>query len=76
MLTKKCLQIRIIYYFHNEVVLGWNLTSSSTIIIKLLLIIQYINCGGSKTWALAVGLSTTFYQQYVRGEEIIRESRN
>ena len=43
MLTKKCLQIRIIYYFHNEVVLGWNLTSSSTIIIKLLLIIQYIN---------------------------------
>ena len=43
MLTKKCLQIRIIHYFHNEVVLGWNLTSSSTIIIKLLLIIQYIN---------------------------------
>ena len=43
MLTKKCLQIRIIYYFHNEVVPGWNLTSSSTIIIKLLLIIQYIN---------------------------------
>ena len=33
-------------------------------------------CGGSKTWALAVGLSTTFYQQYVRGEEIIREPRN
>ena len=35
-----------------------------------------IYCGGSKTWALAVGLSTTFYQQYVRGEEIIREPRN
>ena len=33
-------------------------------------------CGGSKTWALAVGLSTTFYQQYVREEEIIREPRN
>ena len=31
MLTKKCLQIHIIYYFHNEEVLGWNLTSSSTI---------------------------------------------
>ena len=31
------------HYFQNEVVLGWNLTSSSTIIIKLLLIIQYIN---------------------------------
>ena len=26
-------------------------------------------CGGAKTWALAVGLSTTFYQQCVRGEE-------
>ena len=33
-------------------------------------------CGGSKTWALAVGVSTTFYQQYVRGEETIREPRN
>ena len=36
----------------------------------------YYYCGGSKTWALAVGLSTTFYQQYVRGEEIIRKPRN
>ena len=34
------------------------------------------NCGGSKTWALAVGLSITFYQQYIRGEEIIRKPRN
>ena len=31
---------------------------------------------GSKTWALAVGLSTTIYQQYVRGEEIIGKPRN
>ena len=26
-------------------------------------------CGGAKTWALALGLSPTFYQQYARGEE-------
>ena len=25
-------------------------------------------CGGAKTWALTLGLSPTFYQQYVRGE--------
>ena len=35
-----------------------------------------INCGGAKTWALALGLSPTFYQQYVRGEEIIGKPRN
>ena len=28
------------------------------------------------TWALALGLSPTFYQQYVRGEEIMGEPRN
>ena len=33
-------------------------------------------CGGAKTWALALGLSPTFYQQYVRGEEIMGEPRN
>ena len=33
-------------------------------------------CGGAKTWALALGLSLTFYQQYVRGEEIMGEPRN
>ena len=33
-------------------------------------------CGGAKTWALAMGLSTTFYQQYVRGEEIIGKPRS
>ena len=33
-------------------------------------------CGGAKTWALAVGLSTTFYQQCIRGEEIIWKPRN
>ena len=32
-------------------------------------------CGGEKTWTLALGLSLTFYQQYVRGEEIMGESR-
>ena len=32
------------------------------------------SCGGAKTWALAVGLSTTFYQQCVRGEENHRET--
>ena len=37
---------------------------------------MYVKCGGSKTWALTVGLSTTFYQQYVQGEEIISEPRN
>ena len=37
---------------------------------------SYIYCGGAKTWALAVGLSTTFYQQCVRGEEIIGKPRN
>ena len=31
---------------------------------------------GSKTWALTMGLSTTIYQQYVRGEEIIGKPRN
>ena len=31
---------------------------------------------GSKTWALAAGLSTTFRQQYIRGEEIIWKPRN
>ena len=29
------------------------------------------NCGGAKTWALALDLSPAFYQQYVRGEEIM-----
>ena len=38
--------------------------------------IKYSGCGGAKAWALAVGLSTTFYQQYVRGEEIIGKPRN
>ena len=33
-------------------------------------------CGGAKTWALALGLSPTFYQQYVREEEIMGEPRN
>ena len=32
--------------------------------------------GGAKTWAFALGLSPTFYQQYVRGEEIMGEPRN
>ena len=31
---------------------------------------------GTKTWALAFGLSLTFYQQYVRGEEIMGEPHN
>ena len=43
---------------------------------NLMVELQISYCGRSKTWALAVGLSTTFYQQYVRGEEIIREPRN
>ena len=43
---------------------------------KLKINISNESCGGSKIWALAVGLSTTFYQQYVRGEEIISEPRN
>ena len=34
------------------------------------------NCGGTKTWALVLGLSLTFYQQYVRGEEIVGEPHN
>ena len=34
------------------------------------------NCGGAKTWVFAVDLSTTFYQQCVRGEEIIGKPRN
>ena len=34
------------------------------------------NVWGSKTWALAVGLSTILYQQCVRGEEIIGKPRN
>ena len=33
-------------------------------------------CGGAKTWAFASGLSPTFYQQYVLGEEIMGEPRN
>ena len=33
-------------------------------------------CGGAKTWALALGLNPTFYQQYVRGEEIMGEPRS
>ena len=37
---------------------------------------EYYNCGGAKTWALPLGLSPTFYQQYIRGEEIMGESRN
>ena len=36
---------------------------------------QY-KCGGTKTWALALGLSLAFYQQYVRGEEIMGEPHN
>ena len=35
-----------------------------------------VYCGGAKTWALALGLSPTFYQQYVRVEEIMGEPRN
>ena len=31
---------------------------------------------GRKTWALAVGLSTIFYQQCVRGKEIIGKPHN
>ena len=42
---------------------------------RLIFIMESI-CGGAKTWALAVGLSTTFYQQCVRGEEIIGKPRN
>ena len=34
------------------------------------------NLWGRKTWALAVGLSTIFYQQCVRGEEIIGKPHN
>ena len=37
---------------------------------------RFLYCGGAKTWALALGLSLTFYQQYVRGEEIMEELRN
>ena len=37
---------------------------------------MYGICGGAKTWAFALGLSPTFYQQYVRGEEIVGEPRN
>ena len=36
----------------------------------------YYYSGGAKTWALALGLSPTFYQQYVRGEEVMGEPRN
>ena len=39
--------------------------------------VEYLwSCGGAKAWALAVGLSTTFYQQCVRGEEIIGKPLN
>ena len=40
--------------------------------------INFLNykCGGAKTWALALGLSPTFYQQYVQGEEIMGKPRN
>ena len=48
--------------------LGWRL--------RLQLHLIYIYCGGAKTWALAVGLSTTFYQQCVQGEEIIGKPHN
>ena len=37
---------------------------------------MYGICGGAKTWAFALDLSPTFYQQYVRGEEIVGERRN
>ena len=66
MLTKKCLQIHIIYYFHNEEVLGWNLTSSSTIIIKLLLIIQYINI-----WMIFLFINNTLISKINVAEFII-----
>ena len=36
----------------------------------------YYYSGGAKTWARALGLSPTFYQQYVRGEEVMGEPRN
>ena len=50
---------------------------SYTFIWKELRILEYNDiCGIAKTWALALGLSPTFYQQYVRGEEIMGESRN
>ena len=42
--------------------------------INYIFYIEY--CGGAETWALAVGLSTTFYQQYVRGEKIIGKPRD
>ena len=46
-------------------------------IINLIHNLKYnSNYGGAKTWALALGLSPTFYQQYVRGEEIMGEPRN
>ena len=37
---------------------------------------KIVSCGGAKTQALALGLSPTFYQQYVRGEEIMGEPHN
>ena len=37
---------------------------------------QGLRLWGSKTWALAAGLSTTFHRQYVPGEEIIGKPRN
>ena len=54
----------------------YDLVKGGKSVILLNKIVKISTCGGAKTWALALGLSPTFYQQYVRGEEIMGEPRN